>query len=492
VVDPPARMLDRSVDQWYSVRNETRFGQGGSAVGKAIEELRTRVDESEPWFRQSLRTLVEHRTVSPGKTGDAEIRAGAEAARELMKAAGAHAELVECSGTPSVLGRFTHPEPKARILVYNHLDVQPADPRGWTQADPFVMGVRADIERGWLYDGRGTTDDKGPGLCALRAASWAAAARLPIDITFLWETEEEIGSPNFAEVVQARREQLACDAVIVSDTIWPSSSQPAISIGLRGSLQAILRLRTAGKAAHSGLVGGAARNPVRELAALATTIDRARFWHEGVRPATPSDIEGFLRSGFDLEYWKRAHDLVRLETDVPLEIMLRIWARPTFEVHGLAGGHMGPGVKTIVPEDAELKVSFRLVPDQDPHAIGRALVELVRAIDPAVEVELSGFLEPYRGPTEGRVHEAIAAALVEATGRDPVNVREGGSIGAVPIMADVLGVPVHFLPLSLPEHGYHAPNERFDWKQAKVGMTAFARLFERLTDSSMLGAAAIV
>lgn len=459
------------------------FGRGrggGRAVSKVIEDLGARVDESEPWFRQNLRTLVEHRTVSPGKTGNDAIRAGAEAARRVMEAAGAAAELVECSGTPSVLARFTHPEPKARIVIYNHLDVQPADPRGWTQADPFAMGVRADAERGWLYEGRGTTDDKGPGLCAVRAASWAAAARLPIDITILWETEEEIGSPNFHEVVKARREALACDGVIVSDTIWPSRSQPAISIGLRGSLHAILRLRTASKAAHSGLVGGAARNPVRELAAIATIIDQARFWREGVCPPTPSDIDGFLRSGFELDYWKRAHGLERLETEIPLEIMLRVWMRPTFEVHGLAGGHTDPGVKTIVPEEAELKISFRLVPDQDVHAVGRSLVELVRALDPAVEVELAGFLEPYRGTTEGRIHEALTAALIETTGRSPVHVREGGSIGAVPILSDLLGVPVHFLPLSLPEHGYHAPNERFDWQQAKVGMMAFTKVFEKL------------
>jgi acetylornithine deacetylase/succinyl-diaminopimelate desuccinylase-like protein len=449
-------------------------------VGNAIEDLDARADESEPWFRERLRTLVEHRTVSPGKTDDAAIRAGAEAARRIMEEAGARVELVECRGTPSVLARFAHPEPKARIVVYNHLDVQPADPAGWTQADPFVMGVRADPERGWLYEGRGTTDDKGPGLCAVRAASWAAEHRLPIDVTILWETEEEIGSPHFAEIVQARREQLACDAVIVSDTIWPSRDQPAISIGLRGALHALLRLRTAGKAAHSGLVGGAARNPVRELAALATTIERSRFWREDVVPPTTADVEGYLRSGFDLEYWKRAHELERLETEIPLEIMLRIWASPTFEVHGLVGGHMGPGVKTIVPDRAELKVSFRLVPNQDPRVVGRRLVELVHALDPAIEVELSGFLAPYRGTTEGPVHDALSAALTEVTGRAPVHVREGGSIGAVPILADLLKVPVHFLPLSLPEHGYHAPNERFDWKQAKVGMATFAKLFERL------------
>ncbi|MCH9682381.1 MAG: M20/M25/M40 family metallo-hydrolase [Deltaproteobacteria bacterium] len=448
--------------------------------GHKLEGLKDRVDGSEPWFRENLRTLVEHPTISPGKTDDAPIVAGAEAAREIMAAAGASAEIVECSGTPSVLGRFAHPDPVARIVVYNHLDVQPADPERWQQADPFKMEVEAHPDRDWIYKGRGTTDDKGPGLCALRAASWAHEAGLPIDISVLWETEEEIGSPNFAEVVQARREQLACDAVIVSDTIWPSDAQPAISTGLRGSLQAMIRLRTAGKHAHSGLVGGAARNPVRELAAIATAIDGARFWHEGVVPPSKDELDGFMRSGFDIEYFKSAHDLHRLETDVPLEVMLRIWARPTFEVHGIAGGHMGAGLKTIVPDHAELKISFRLVPTQDARALGEALTRFVHALDPDVEVEVSGYLEPYQGPTAGSVHDAIVAGMTEATGRTPVNVREGGSIGAVPVLADVLGVPVHFLPLSLPEHGYHAPNERFDWAQARVGMVSFARVFDHL------------
>ncbi|MEX1366364.1 MAG: M20/M25/M40 family metallo-hydrolase [Nannocystaceae bacterium] len=446
------------------------------------DELSVKVEGSEPWFRERLRTLVEHKTVSPGMPDAAAIRAGADAALEIMREAGAQAELVECSGTPSVLAHFRHPSPRAHIVVYNHLDVQPADASLWRQDDPFSMQVAAHPEREWVYEARGTTDDKGPGLCGVRAASWIAERRLPIDVTILWETEEEIGSPNFAEVVKAKREQLACDAVIVSDTIWPSDAQPAISTGLRGSLQAQLRLRTAGKNTHSGLTGGAARNPVRELAALATAIDRAKFWRQGVVPPSPQELEGFMGSGFDLEYFKSAHDLQRLETEVPLEIMLRIWARPTFEVHGLTGGHMGTGVKTIVPDAAELKVSFRLVPNQDPVALGDELAEFVRAIDPDVEIEIAGYLQPYQGPSQGRVHDAIVAAMTEATGRVPVTVREGGSIGAVPILADELGVPVHFLPLSLPEHGYHAPNERFDWKQAKVGMTTFTRVFETLAE----------
>lgn len=442
--------------------------------------LRGHVDSSEAWFRERLRTLVEHRTVSPGCTDPAPIRAGAEAALAMFREAGAQAELVEGSGTPAVFARFSHPEPRARIVVYNHLDMQPADPELWRQADPFVMEVEEHAECGFLYRGRGSTDDKGPGLCAVRAAAWAAEHELPIDIGILWETEEEIGSPNFGAIVEAKRAALDCDAVIVSDTIWPSSRQPAISIGLRGSLQAVLRLRTGAKNTHSGLVGGAARNPVRELCTLATAIHGASFWREGATPPSDAEVEGFLRSGFDLSDFKRAHDLQKLESEIPLEILLAIWARPTFEVHGLVGGHAGPGVKTIVPHAAELKTSFRLVPDQDPQAIGKRLVEFVAAVNPDVEVEVTGYLKPYRGRADGRIHDAIAAAMQETTGLAPVTVREGGSIGAVPILEEMLGVPVHFLPLSLPEHGYHAPNEYFDWRQARVGMEAWARTFATL------------
>jgi acetylornithine deacetylase/succinyl-diaminopimelate desuccinylase-like protein len=317
-------------------------------------------------------------------------------------------------------------------------------------------------------------------LCALRAAHYVASQGLPIDVGILWETEEEIGSPHFGEIVDAKREVLSCDAVIVSDTIWPSDTQPAISIGLRGSLQTVLRLRTGGKHAHSGLVGGAARNPVRELCKIASAVHDATFWRDGVEPPSDAEIDGFLRSGFDLDYFKRAHDLHRLESEVPLEVMLAIWARPTFEVHGIVGGHMGPGVKTVVPAAGELKASFRLLPGQDPVEVGKQLQAFVAAINPDVDVEIAGYLAPYAGRSEGRIHDAIAAGLRAATGIEPVTVREGGSIGAVPILAEKLGVAVHFLPLSLPDHGYHAPNEYFDWRQAKVGIAAWIHTFTTL------------
>lgn len=445
-----------------------------------LNDLPEFVAQSEPWFRDTLRTLVEQPTISPGKSSDEPILAGVKVAERVLGEAGAAVEVIPSGGTPSIVARFAHPNPKARVVVYNHFDVQPANADNWQQDDPFAFEVREDAEREFLYLGRGTTDDKGPALCAVRAAQWVAKHELPIEVVCLWETEEEIGSPNFRDVLRARKQLLTGDCVIVSDTIWPNAKQPAISTGLRGGMQVILRLRTADKETHSGLTGGAARNPLRELAALATAMDEARFWRLDVEEATQVEVDSYARAGFDLEYFKRSHALTRLTSDVPVELMLALWARPTFEIHGLVGGYQGPGIKSTVPAHGELKVSFRLVPNQHPDTLFERLEQFVALHNPDVEVERVSNFVPYRGPITGPVHDAIVHGMTQAFGIEPVLVREGGSIGAVPMMAEVLGVPIHFLPLSLPEHGYHAPNERFDWKQAKGGIAAFVHTFARL------------
>ncbi|PRQ03268.1 hypothetical protein ENSA5_17530 [Enhygromyxa salina] len=449
-------------------------------MSDALTNLPTFVADSEPWFRDTLRTLVEQPTISPGVTDPSAILAGVEVARAVMGEAGAEVEIVPSGGTPAVIGRFGHPAPKARIVIYNHFDVQPATAANWDQEDPFRFEVRPDPEREFLYLGRGTTDDKGPALCALRAAEWITRHELPIEVVLLWETEEEIGSPNFSDILRARKDLLAGDAVIVSDTIWPSAGHPAISTGLRGGLLASLRLRTAAKETHSGLTGGVARNPLRELASLATAIGNAEFWKLNAIAPPQVEVESYLRTGFDADYFRECHQLERLETDVPLEMMLRMWARPTYEIHGLVGGYTGAGIKSTVPGEGELKISFRLVPGQNPKELLMALAEFATSYNPAVEVEGLGSFDPYQGPITGPVHEAIVHGMTEGFGKRPALVREGGSIGAVPQMARELGVPIHFMPLSLPEHGYHAPNERFDWRQAKGGIASYVHAFAQL------------
>src|SRR5437899_2936773 len=263
--------------------------------------------------------------------------------------------------------------------------------------------------------------------------------------------------------------------------------RPAVPYGLRGLLGARLLLRTGASDAHSGLTGGAARNPLAELCALVYACVDARTgrvkipgFYDDVVPPTQAEIKSFLASGFQVNRFMRAYGFRTLRTTNPADVLRRIWASPTFEVHGLVGGYTGPGVKTAVPGHGELKISMRLVPNQRPEKIFASLRRFVARQNPNVTVEREGMLQPFRGVFKGPYADAIRDAVRAGFGKDPAFIREGGSIGAVATMQRAWRVPILLLGLSLPEHGYHAPNEYFDWGQASGGMKAFAHYFTEL------------
>jgi acetylornithine deacetylase/succinyl-diaminopimelate desuccinylase-like protein len=437
-------------------------------------------------FESLLGELVQIPTVSMDPAHADDIHRGAHRAAEMLRdCGGTTVEIVETPGNPVVFGQFMVNPAYPTVAIYNHLDVQPANEPEWQQ-DPFVF--HRDGER---YLGRGTTDDKGPALTALLAARFAVQHGLPLNIQFLWELEEEIGSPHFAHFVRYKRKALTCASVLVSDTVWLSRTKPAVPYGLRGMLALCLRLETARKECHSGLTGGAARNPVGELAdLLARCYDahtgrvKIKGFYDGVRRPSQAELENFLSSGFSLATFKKVHGLKKLRTRDVRETVQAIWSKPTFEVHGISGGYQGPGVKTIVPAFAEAKVSMRLVPEQDPERLLTLVQEFVKQHNPDVKVIRAGVLRPYLGEFRGRYGDAVREAVRFGFGRAPSFIREGGSIGAVVTLDQLLRVPVVFLGLSLPEHGYHAPNENFDWGQASGGLRAFVKYFETLATAS--------
>ena len=447
------------------------------------ETVRRYANEIRGDYEELLAQLVAIPTVSMDPSHAQDIRRGARAAVELLRSFGARAEIFESRGNPVVFGRFSSGRAAApTVTVYNHLDVQPADGPEWRRP-PFRM----EVEKG-RYFGRGTTDDKGPALAAAFAARFVAEADLPINVQFLWELEEEIGSPNFEPVLVKQARRIGCDSVVVSDTIWINRQRPAICTGLRGLLGATLRLDTGRHDAHSGLTGGAARNPLAELSAVIAELGDARSgrceipgFYANVVPPSRRELASFARSGFSLAAYKRAHGLSSLRHKKPEEVMRAIWAEPTLEVHGIAGGYQGPGIKTVVPPFAEAKISMRLVPDQLPGKVFAKLRAYVKKLNPDVVVSRESSLMPYRGVTEGPLADAAADAIHFGFGKAPAMVREGGSIGAVVTMQKVLRCPVMFLGLSLPEHGYHAPNENFDWRQASGGIATFVRYFELMS-----------
>ena len=441
----------------------------------------TYVKTIRPLFEDMLGELVELPSVSMDPGRKADIHRTAQLAVQLLRHLGAEASIVKTGGHPVVSGGWQTGARYPTLTIYNHLDVQPAQEPEWRQA-PFAFR-----KEGGLYHGRGATDDKGPALTALLGAHYAIQQGVPLNVRFLWELEEEIGSPHFGAALQQKRAIPKPDSVVVSDTIWISRNRPAMPSGLRGLLCARLSLQTAKVGAHSGLTGGAARNPLAELCAVVQACMDARSgrvkipgFYDDVVPPSRSEIKEFLASGFQVRQFMKAYGLQSLRTTDPAEVIRRIWASPTFEVHGLVGGYQGPGVKTVVPAAGELKVSMRLVPDQRPEKIFSLFRRFVASLNPHVRVEAEGMLQPFRGVIGGPYAEALRRAVRTGFGKDPVFIREGGSIGAVATMQRAWRVPILFLGLSLPEHGYHAPNEFFDWKQAAGGIRAFAAYCEEV------------
>jgi acetylornithine deacetylase/succinyl-diaminopimelate desuccinylase-like protein len=449
---------------------------------KSRHELATFAEAHRLEFEGHLKTLVEIPSVSAAPAHKADVHRCAEAAQAILESYGAKAEVLPTKGYPLVHGRFDVSPSAPTITVYNHLDVQPANEPEW-KTDPFKMSIEDGV-----YRGRGTTDDKGPALAALYGALAARESGTPVNIHFLWELEEEVGSPSFEEGIKAHASKLATNNIVVSDTIWLTRGRPSTPAGLRGLQSFSISLDTAAHDLHSGLVGGAARNPLSELITLVAEMGdgisgeiKIPGFYDEVDPLSETEAHDFVSSGFSIETFMRDHEMKSIRSKDRLDVMKRIWARPTLEVHGMVGGYIGPGIKSAVPGQAEVKLSCRLVPSMSAEKTLQRVEAFVKARIPDAKVTPAARLEAYKGHVTGPHADAIRDAYEFGFGARPAFTREGGSIGAVPTMERLLGVPVFFLGLSLPEHGYHAPNENFDWEQASGGIPMFARYFDSIS-----------
>ena len=449
------------------------------------DELLSFANNHRQEYEGLLRQFVETPTISndPAHLGD--IQKGVELTVATLEQFGGKAEVIKADkGNPTVHGVFDVDSSLPTVTVYNHMDVQPAskETEPWN-TEPFVMTVQGDT-----YFGRGTTDDKGPALAALYGARAAREANVPVNIRFLWEFEEEIGSPNFEKIISKASANLRTESVVVSDTVWVSRERPANSAGLRGLLGFILTLETGTTDTHSGEVGGAARNPLGELMKVACELFdpvtgrvKVKGFYDDVIPPSKKELQDWANCGFSTRAFKKAHHLKSLRVENDLDVMRRIWGMPTMEIHGLVGGYQGPGLKSIVPPRGELKMSCRLVPGQNPKKIGRQIQAMVKEKNRDVKIHFESMAPAFRASVEGPLPDALKRAVKFAFKKDAVFVRDGGTIGAMTSIQKVLKCPIMFLGLSLPEHGYHAPNENFDWQQASGGMVAFAKYFEEIS-----------
>jgi acetylornithine deacetylase/succinyl-diaminopimelate desuccinylase-like protein len=446
------------------------------------QQINSLIASQKATFLANYKRIVESPSVSAQHEHHPDILETAKIAASYLKDAGAqYVKIYETKGNPVVFGRITNKEGAPTVAIYNHLDVQPAakGKDGWTR-DPFVF-----TEENGRYYSRGATDDKGPAMTALWGAKIARELGVETNIEFIWELEEEIGSPNFEEFITKAQGDIKAKSVLVSDTLWLSPEIPSITRGLRGLQGFLVRLRTGQKDVHSGVAGGAARNPVTELCGLIAKCVDAKtgdilipgFDKTWTRPSK-EELNDHVRSGFSVDTFKAANKLSSLRYTTPEDVISRIWFSPTFEVHGIAGGYQDEGLKTVVPPFAEAKISMRLVPGQNPDEIAKLFTSFAKSIIPDCEVVLEHGLFPYAAPSHLAENEYVAKAYEFGFGVKPASVREGGSIGAVVTMADKLQVPILFMGMSLPEDSYHGPDESFAWHQVEGGVRAFVKYFE--------------
>lgn len=402
---------------------------------------------------------------------------------------GFSAQVHPSSRPPVVIAKRLSPGATRTVLIYGHYDVQPIDPLAAWQHPPFEPVIRDG-----LVFARGATDNKGQTMAHILGAeaAWKNAPP-PVNLIFLLEGEEEIGSPHLEEFLAAHREELACDAIVVSDTSMIGPDYPALTCGLRGI--ACLDLKVSGPKVdlHSGVFGGAVANPATELTRLLAQL------HDPLgRIAVPGFYDEVAAvSAAELSCWRKLPVLdaeLLVATGSPAvsgehgyTSRERIWARPTAEINGITSGYQGPGSKTIVPHIATAKLSFRLVADQHPQDIGRRVATFfqARAI-PGVEVQVTydhgG--EPYLVSPGTPMICAAQAALREIFGREPALVREGLSIPTVSLFKRILGRDTLLVGLGLPDCAAHSPNETFPLRNLEQGIALHRALLLHLAGAA--------
>lgn len=443
-------------------------------------------ENQQRWLGQ-LEEILRIPSISTDPARRADVVRAAEWVRDRLRAAGCtRAEVQPTEGHPVVYGEWLGAPGKPTALVYGHYDVQPVDPIAQWDTPPFEPTVR----NGKIY-ARGASDDKGQFVIHINAleAHLRASGTCPINVKFVIEGEEEIGSEHLAPFLRAHKPMLKCNAVVVSDTAMFARGVPSICNGLRGLTYLQIDVRGSASDMHSGTFGGAVINPafalVHMLAALKDTAGKVRVpgFYDKVRKLTAKERKGFASLPHNDAKFKKSIAAPELHGEAGFTTLERTWARPSLDINGIWGGFTGEGAKTVIPAEAHAKISCRLVPNQTSKEITRKLESYLKKLAPkAVKVkvrELHG-AEPWLAETDHPALAAAGRAVQRAFGKVPVFMREGGSIPVITDFDRLLGVPAVLLGIGLHDDNLHAPNEKLDLDNFYRGNEAAAFLMEEL------------
>ncbi|MGG1674174.1 dipeptidase [Neobacillus sp. NRS-1170] len=438
------------------------------------------IEELKEWLRiPSISSLSEHKE-------DIQ-KAASWIANELESIGMEHVEIVQTKGHPIIYGDWLHQENAPTVLVYGHYDVQPVDPVHLWETPPFEPTIRDEK----IY-ARGATDDKGQTFLHIKAVETLLKleGKLPVNVKFCIEGEEEIGSPHLPPYLSENKEKLSCDVVVISDSDMWDRGVPAITYSLRGLCALEFSLHTANSDLHSGMFGGGVQNANHLLVQLLSTLHDANgkvnvdHFYDDVVELTDFEKEQIKALGFDEEKLKKSLGLTDLtggENNFPYPE--KISSRPTLEINGLWGGFQGEGTKTVIPNEAHAKITCRLVHNQNPEKIQELIKKHLEEHAPkgcTVKVSLGDTGNPFLTPIDSPMIQTAAEAYETVYGKSPVYKREGGSI---PIVSDFnlsLNAPVVLMGFGLPDENLHAPNEHFNLENFDKGILTICTFLELL------------
>jgi acetylornithine deacetylase/succinyl-diaminopimelate desuccinylase-like protein len=450
------------------------------------------LDSHQPRFVQELLDFVAIPSVSaaPAHKDDV-VAAGSWVVRRLQQAGIDNVRMLPTDGHPVVYGDWLHAgADKPTVLIYGHFDVQPAEPFDLWDTPPFEPVVRD----GRLY-GRGASDDKGGMLIPVVAAEalLATTGRLPVNVKFFLEGQEEIGSPHLPPFIRANGALLKADMIFSADGSQWAEDQPNLIVGLKGLVAAELVVTGAKGDQHSGQQGGGIANPIQGLSQIVTSMKGAdgritvAGFYDDVIDLTAEDRAAIARVPFDEAAYVADMGVTETFGEAGYTTRERLWARPTFELNGVWGGWQGAGIKTVLPAEARAKITCRLVANQTPDQIFDLMAAHVAAHTPpglrARLERLAGSADPFLVPSGHNSSTLAGEVLTEVYGRAPFITRSGGSIPVMTMLLGELGVHATVFAFGMADENLHAPNEFFRLSNFRTGQTAYCRLLERLGDA---------
>ncbi len=451
-------------------------------------EIKEYIHENEARFYDELASLIRIPSISAEPAHKADMQRCAERWCELLMAAGAtRAQVMATEGNPVVYAeKIVNPVAKT-VLVYGHYDVMPAEPLEAWRTNPFELVV--DDERLWA---RGADDDKGQSFIQVKAFEFLAKRdALPCNVKFIFEGEEEIGSPSLEAFCTEHRELLQSDVILVSDTSMLGADTPSLTTGLRGLAYWQVEVVGPNRDLHSGHFGGAVANPINVLCQmLAKIVDEQGkitipHFYDNVLPVPQAERDMIAQIPFDLERYKRAIGVDDVQGEAGYSTLERNSCRPSFDVCGIWGGYTGEGSKTVLPSKAYAKVSCRLVANQDHEQISQLFVDYLQSIAPrSVKVKVTPMHggQGYVCPIDLPAYQAAEQGFERAFGRKPLAVRRGGSIPIISTFEQVLGVKTVLMGFGLESDAIHSPNENFSRDIFRKGIEAVVEFYRAFAE----------